>query len=93
MLNKRNNTAIIQQLEIWLTLVHFQVRFKRMSTLPPKTLIALRAVTWDSVVKQCSIALGKGDGELLEEVAYGGRVLLPCAFQLLEYHILGEEGG
>ena len=89
MLIKRNNTATIQQLEIWLTLVHFQVRFKIMSTLPPKTLVALRAVTWDSVVKQCSIALGKGDGELLEEVAYGGRLLLPCvageaAAQLLD---------
>ena len=72
-----------------IALFHFQVRFNSISTLPPKTLVALRAVTRDSVVKQCCIALGKGDGELLEEVAYGGRLLLPCvageaAAQLLD---------
>ena len=50
--------------------------------LPPETLVALHGVTLDSVVEQ-------GDGELLEEVADGGRLLLPCvagegAAQLLD---------
>ena len=71
-------------MELWFTLFHFQVHFDSISTLPPKTLVALRAVTRDSVVTQCCIALGKGDGELLEEVAYGGRVAGEAAAQLLD---------
>ena len=40
------------------------------------------AVTRDSVVEQCSIALSKGDGELLEKMADSGRLLLPRSQRL-----------
>ena len=48
-----------------------------ISALPPKPFIPLNAVTRDSVVEQCRVALYKSDGELLEEVPDGGRLLLP----------------
>ena len=59
------------------------------SALPTEPLVTLHAVTGDSVVEQRSVALGKGDGELLEQVADGGCLLLPCvageaAAQLLD---------
>ena len=59
------------------------------SALPTEHLVTLHVVTGDLVAEQGSIALGKGDGELLEEVADGGRLLLPCvagegAAQLLD---------
>ena len=47
------------------------------SDLPPESLVTLHAVTRDSVVEQCGIALCKGNGELLEQVADGGCLLLP----------------
>ena len=49
---------------------------QKVNYLPPKALITLLTITRVAVVQQGSVSLDKGNGQLLEEVADGGGLLL-----------------
>ena len=49
---------------------------QKVNYLPPKALITLLIITRVAVVQQGSVSLDKGNGQLLEEVADGGGLLL-----------------